>query len=270
MEHLFAVWPEVAERLRSAGHVLLLADYDGTLTPIVERPELARLDEGTRRLLETLVSQRRITVGIISGRALSDLVAKVRVEGVVYAGNHGLEIQGPGLSFTIPVAGEVRSVLEQISQSLARALVATPGALVEDKGLSISVHYRMVPPGHTAELRAAVEQAVAGPAAAGKVRLTRGKKVYEVRPAVEWDKGKAIELLIERCGGVGRGLLLIYVGDDVTDEDAFRYIQRYGEGLSVFVGDGKRRTSARYYLESSAEVVQFLSKLAEEIRQRPR
>lgn len=108
MEHLLSVWSKVAMQLSNARHVLLLTDYDGTLTPIVERPELANLSKDIRRLLQTLAYQRYITVGVISGRALVDLKDKVGISGIIYAGNHGLEIEGPGISFVNPVADELR------------------------------------------------------------------------------------------------------------------------------------------------------------------
>lgn len=265
MEHLLSVWPRVAEQLKNSKHVCLLTDYDGTLTPIVERPELANLPDGVRDLLQALSRQRCITVGIVSGRALADLKGKVAVNGIVYAGNHGLEIEGLGLNFTHPLAAETTPVIRVIRQVLKRALGTIRGVLVEDKGLTLSVHFRQVEARKASEVKSTFEHIVSNAQALGRIRITQGKKVYEVRPAVAWDKGKAVKLLMKRCGKGGRksGLLPIYLGDDLTDEDAFRAIKDYGIGISVSVGDAIQDTAARYFLKSPAEVAEFLSLLLE-------
>jgi len=265
LEHLLSVWPEVAQRLRDAGHILLLIDYDGTLTPIVDRPELANLPEDTRQLLQALARQQRLTLAVISGRALADLKNKVSVGGIIYAGNHGLEIEGSGVSFINPLAEEIRPVLSLVYQLLSQALGAIRGVIVEDKGLTLSVHYRLVEEDKIEEVKSIFERIVSSAKASGEIRITSGKKVYEIRPAASWDKGKAIKLLMKRYGKGGRKsrLLPIYLGDDLTDEDAFKVIEKYGNGISVFVGDDKQDTVARYFLKSPAEVAKFLGLLLE-------
>ncbi|MBI2852838.1 MAG: trehalose-phosphatase [Chloroflexi bacterium] len=260
MRHLLTAWPEVSRQIKGAGHILLLLDYDGTLTPIVERPELANLPEETKRVLQTLAGQRRFTLGIISGRALTDLKKKVGLSGIIYAGNHGLEIEGPEIEFINPLAQELRPVLRLIHEVLRRALRTVRGVIVEDKGLTLSIHYRQVEEEKIDEVHRTLRQAVSSHEAAGAVKITGGKKVYEVRPHVAWDKGKAIGLLLSRYarGGPGSGVVPVYVGDDVTDEDGFRVIEEYGDGLSVFVGAPSGSSAAGYFLKSPAEVETFL------------
>jgi trehalose 6-phosphate phosphatase len=262
LEHLLSVWPEVAEQLRGARHILLILDYDGTLTPIVERPEQADLPEGTRRLLEALAGKQRLRLAIISGRALADLKQKVAISNIIYAGNHGLEIEGGGFSFVSPVAEEAKPFLHQIYGELSRALGAIKGVLVEDKGLTLSVHYRQVAEGESAEVREIFERITSDAARSWKIAITFGKKVYEVRPAVAWDKGKVVEMLM----GKESGTLPVYLGDDLSDEDGFKAVENYGGGISVFVGERGNDTSARYFLESPDEVAKFLSLLLEETR----
>ncbi len=266
MEHLLSVWPRVAIRLRDARHVLLLTDYDGTLTPIVERPELANLSTDTRRLLQALARQHGFTVGVVSGRALADLKDKVDVPGVIYAGNHGLEIEGPGISFVNPIAEELKPIIRILHYVLNRSLETIKGVFVEHKGLGLSIHYRLVQGHQTKEIENIVHRVVDGAQANGKVKITSGKKVYEVRPAVTWDKGKAIKLLMKRHGRGGRrsGLVPLYFGDDLTDEDGFKVIENYGNGISVFVGEPNRYSVARYFLRSPAEVAVFLGILLAE------
>jgi len=266
LEHLFSAWSKVAQQLRNARRILLVTDYDGTLTPIVERPELANLPDGTRQLLRSLARQRRFKLGVISGRALVDLKNKVNISGIIYAGNHGLEIEGQGVSFINPLAQEIRPFLRVIYRVLSIALGTIRGVLVEDKGLTLSVHYRLVAEGKSKEVKSIFERIAGGAQALGKIRINSGKKVYEVRPAVNWDKGKAVKLLMKKYGKGGRqsGLLPIYLGDDLTDEDGFAIIEKYGSGLSVFVGEANQDTEARYFLKSPAEVVKFLGMLLEQ------
>jgi len=268
LEHLLSAWPKIAAQLRDAGRILLLADYDGTLTPIVARPETANLVEDTRHLLRSLAHQRRFIVGVVSGRALADLKEKVGINGIVYAGNHGLEIEGPGISFINPVADELKPVLRLMHYVLSQALATIKGVFVEDKGLTLSVHYRLDEEHRVKEVEGIVRNVVGGVEAVGKARVTPGKKVYEVRPAVAWDKGKAIKLLMKRYGKGGRnsGLVPVYLGDDRTDEDGFRVIESYGNGISVFVGENSPETSARYFLRSPGEVADFLGRLLEQSR----
>ncbi|MBI2958119.1 MAG: trehalose-phosphatase [Chloroflexi bacterium] len=271
MEHLFSVWNNVAQQVRTARHILLLADFDGTLTPLVESPDAATLSPETRSTLQSLAHQRGLTLGIISGRALHDLKEKAGVSGIIYAGNHGLEIEGPGLRFVAPLAEEFRPILRLLHRVLSRGLDSIAGAKVEDKGLSLSVHYRQVEEGHAERVGSIFEQAVAAARAAGKVRTTRGKKVLEVRPPVSWDKGKAVDMLMERFGHAGyrRQALPIFLGDDVTDEDAFRSVKKYG-GISVYVGDDGTQSAAQYNLRSPDEVHEFLERLLVQYRRRGR
>ena len=140
MQYLFDVWNKVSQRLKSAKHVLFLSDLDGTLTPIMDRPELATLAPETRKMLRALAKNKRYTVGIVSGRALTDLKRTVDVEGIIYAGNHGLEIEGFGSDFLEPIAEEMRPFFQILTQVLSATFRGNKGVFVEDKGLTLSVH----------------------------------------------------------------------------------------------------------------------------------
>ncbi len=262
---MFSAWPEIAGKFDSSRHIVLLADYDGTLTPIVERPELAVLPEPTRELLQRISRQRRATLGIVSGRALSDLRQKVGLTHVIYAGNHGLEIEGPGLSFIHPLAEEFKPVFRLLYQLLSRAFGGSPAVLVEHKGLTLTVHYRLVNSDREAEeVRGTFNAIVAGARALGTVKTASGKKVLEVRPPVNWHKGKAIQLILKKYarGGNHSGTLVVYLGDDLSDEDAFKFVEK-ANGISVFVGEETEPTAARYFLKSPAEVQEFLKRFAD-------
>ena len=262
MQYLLDVWNKISRRLKSANHVLIICDFDGTLAPIVDRPELAVLAPDTRRLIQSLARNRRYTVGIVSGRALADLKDKVNVEGVIYAGNHGLEIEGFGASFLEPIAEEIRPFFQILSQVLTTTLKGIKGVLVENKGLTLSVHYRSVDDTEEKMVKDTFDRVTDPLHVTGRIRITRGKKVYEIRPPVDWDKGKAVAWLVAKCKEArGKGKVLpVYLGDDLTDEDAFKAIESYN-GISVLVSTEDVQSRARYFLKSPEDVAEFLRML---------
>ena len=262
MQYLFDAWNQVSYHLKSANHILLLSDFDGTLTPIVERPELAALPHGTRKLLRKLIKNRRYSVGIVSGRALTDLKSKIDVEGIIYAGNHGLEIEGFGSSFMEPIAEEMRPLFKMLGQALAATFKGIKGVFVEDKGLTLSVHYRSVNGIEESWVKHAFSKVTDPLHVTGRIKVTQGKKVYEIRPPVNWDKGKAIAWLIAKHKETKEkvGALPIYLGDDLTDEDGFKMIDKYS-GISILVGEENPQSAARYFLKSPEEVAEFFKML---------
>ena len=260
MAHLLNIWPSISARLFREERVLLLFDYDGTLTPIVARPEDALLPVRVRRSLASLVAHPRYILGIVSGRSLDELSGLAAIPGIIHAGNHGMEIRGPNLEFTHPGAVSVRAALAEARSGVADALADIPGILVEDKGLTLTVHYRATPAHLAGEVDPVVVAATAGSVERGDIRLTRGKMVIEIRPAIDWDKGKAIELIRDTCGP---SAFPVYFGDDRTDEDGFRVVQGAG-GLAVFVGESRDGTVALHQLESPMEVAEALLLLLEE------
>ena len=267
MAHLLNIWPSVSARLRRAGRVLLLFDYDGTLTPIAARPEDALLPEEARERLAALATHPRCIAGIVSGRSLADLAALADVYGLIHAGNHGMEIRGPGLDFTHPQAIAAREILAQVQSALSDALAHVPGILVEDKGLTLSVHYRATPEPLASGVDGVVTATVEPYVESGQLRLSRGKMVVEVRPAIAWDKGKAIEKIhrhSRESGNPGDSLFPVYFGDDRTDEDGFRAVQEMG-GLAVFVGEPRQGTVALHQLDSPEEVSETMRLLLKEL-----
>lgn len=258
MQHLWSAWQEIGERIRGAEHVLLLSDFDGTLSTIAARPELAALPAETGQLLQDLSRQREITVVVISGRALSDIRGRVGIPGITYAGNHGLEIEGPHIRFVNPLAEQTAPFIRSVYDGLSQALSGIEGVVIEDKGLTLSVHYRLVEEGRVGELRHLFEEVIGGTDSDGRITVTHGKRVLEVRPAVDWDKGKAADLLMDMCGHAEP--LPIFIGDDVTDEDGFTLVNQRG-GISIFVGDLTIESSAGYVVETPSEVAEFLGRL---------
>jgi trehalose 6-phosphate phosphatase len=257
---LFDAMREVGEQIVQAPHVLLCSDFDGTLTPIVEDPAQTSLSPEVRRVLHSLAGQERLSLAVISGRARADLQARVGIPGLFYAGNHGLEISGPGCSFVEPTAEAHGASLKELGADLATKLRPVAGAFVEDKGLTLSVHYRRVADAEGEEVRRIVHAALASKD--HPFHLTAGDKAYEIRPRVYWNKGAAVGWILGQLDEPAA--LVIYLGDDVTDEDAFAALP---EGITVKVG-GPSETAARYRLEDPAEVLRFLEWLESFVHQK--
>lgn len=262
MQSLWAAWPLLERQVASGRNVLLVVDYDGTLTPIVDHPSKARLPRVVKVLLAQLARRPGVRVALVSGRCLSDLKRLVAVRGLYYVGNHGLELQGPGLRYVNPAARATRSVLKGIADELDTALRLTPGAWVEEKGLTLSIHWRNVPQAALSGFRRLLARHIAPYLERGVIRLTRGKRVIEVRPPTDWDKGAGVKWLLRRLAGRGgvRRTTVVCLGDDRTDEDAFAVVNRAG-GISVRVGGRARRTVARYRLKDPGEVGAWLGVL---------
>ena len=262
MQHLFQSWQSFSTDVRNAAHIVLLSDYDGTLTPIVSRPEEAILPRDAKEKLNVLAQKPAFSVGIISGRPLSEVKALVGIDGIYYAGNHGLEIEGPGLNFINPGAKEAQITIKELVQSSSTKLASIEGVIVEDKGLSLSIHYRLVKQDDEKVVAEIVRQITSPWLRDGKIRLTSGKKVWEIRPPVDWHKGKAVETIIKEMKTVLRNgqWLTIYLGDDTTDEDAFKIIHR-PQGWSIFIGEENPSSNADYFLNSTSEVAVFLCRL---------
>jgi alpha,alpha-trehalase len=250
----------LAERLAKRS-VLLCLDYDGTLVPIASRPEQATLDDSGRRLLQRLA--RHIPVAIVSGRARAALRRLVGVPSLYYVGNHGLEISGPRVRLNAPLPPHWPRELERLLTTIASD--APVGVLIERKGPTASVHYRLVAPSDRRRWLPGLRARLAGPTADRRLRVVRGKAVLELRPPGHWHKGAAVRWLTERPEFAGR--TPVYLGDDTTDEDAFRAIRR--DGIGVLVGP-QRRSAARYCMPSPDHVRRLIEHWLDHTRARAR
>jgi trehalose 6-phosphate phosphatase len=234
-------------------HVCL--DFDGTLAPITDAPGDARMLASARRPLERLCRAPAVEVSVVSGRALSDVADRVDLPGACYAGNHGFEIRVDGETERHPEAKARRPALEAAVAELRTRLATVPGARVEDKGATATVHYRETPDDDVGTVRAAVESAAESAAPDG-LRVTEGKQVLELRPAVDCDKGVAVD----RLAADDPGTLLMYVGDDRTDEAAFERVAP--DGVGVLIGD-REDTAATRAVPDPESVAALLEWLAE-------
>ncbi len=243
--------PEIEQRM-AGRRVAIFLDYDGTLTPIVARPELAVMAEAMRQTVRAL--GRCCPTAIVSGRGLADVARLVGLAELYYAGNHGFEISGPGhTEISYEPGKQFVSAVNAISARIAAGIEGIEGALVENKSYSLSVHYRLTPPERVPEVERVVDTALKD---FPTLHKRHGKKVFEIRPKIDWDKGKAVLWLLEALQLNGPEVLPIYVGDDVTDEDAFTALK--GRGIGVLVTDVPRPSAADYSLHDTEEVRQFL------------
>jgi len=233
---------------------LLFLDFDGTLSPIAPRPGLAELPDPTRDALNELATLAGVAISIVSGRSLQDITSRVGIPGLIYAGNHGLEIEGRGLSFEHATARDLFPAVRGVSDSLAAALRALEGVEIESKGLTTSVHYRQA----SRPIQVALEQLIRAfvPPDDPSIEVRAGKMVYEIRPRVDWDKGNAVVWVREQLGQ--EAALPFVVGDDMTDEDAFT---AFDDAITICV-DPRRTTAALYRLLGPDDVRAFLQYLA--------
>lgn len=230
-------------------------DYDGTLSAITEHPDQAVLPDATRSALEGLAATH--PVAIVSGRDRTDVQGKVALDDLYYAGSHGFDISGPD-GFSEQRGAEYRSVLGLAADELESRAGALDGVWVERKRYAVAVHFRQAAPETETEVRKLVDDvARAHPA----LKASGGKKIFELRPKVDWDKGRAVLWLLEVLDLSLDRYLPVYVGDDETDEDAFRVLGD-DRGVGVAVGTSRRTTHARLALTGPEEVAAFLRELA--------
>ena len=251
------LWARVGKR-----RVAVFLDYDGTLTPIVDRPELAVLSEEMREVLAAL--SQRCPIMVISGRDRGDVERLVGLKGLVYAGCHGFDIagpDGPGLSHL--EASGYAPIVAQAARDLERELAPIPGIIVENKTYAVAVHFRLAGPEDVGRVEHIVDGVVARNP---QLRKTGGKKVLELRPNMDWDKGKAVLWLLDALDLDTADVIPIYIGDDVTDQDAFDAL--HGNGVSILVAQDPQATRADYRLSNPAEVGRFLEELTAVLAER--
>jgi len=238
----------------------LFLDYDGTLTPIVQRPEDAALSDAMRARVRRVAALCPVT--IVSGRDREDVQALVGIEGLGYAGSHGFDIRGPtGSSIGREVGVEHLADLDGAESALRTRLAGVSGAQVERKRYTLATHFRRVAAAQWARVEATVD---AVRREYPSLRKERGKAVFELRPDVAWDKGAAVLWLLQALGVPDA--LPMYLGDDLTDESVFEAIA--DRGIGIIVSETDRTTYAQFALRGPDEVGAFLDMFAEMLARR--
>jgi len=248
-------WEEISSQW-SGKRVAVFLDYDGTLTPIVATPDLAKLPQEMQAVLRD-VADVCPTV-IVSGRGREDVHALVALDNLYYAGSHGFDIAGPeAAAIRHEIGSEYRPILEEAAQVFNDKIAPIEGALIEDKRFSLAVHYRLVKESEISSIESVVDEVVASHPG---LKKAHGKKVFEVRPNLDWNKGKAVLWLLRTLELDTPDVVPLYIGDDVTDEDAFAALQ--DRGLGILVSETPRETKAHLSLRNPVEVGKFLRLLS--------
>lgn len=236
--------------------VILCLDYDGTLTPIVQDYQKAIISDDMRALVREVAAL--MPVAVVSGRDFRFIKRHVNLEEVYYAGSHGFEIHGPdGFHYEMEDAKNLLPVFDRLENELQEKFKGMEGVAIERKKYAIAVHYRNATPKVAGRVKEEVGLLVENE---GEMVAGKGKKVMEIKPAIEWHKGKAVELIKAQIEVNGEEDAVIYLGDDLTDEDAFRSIK---QGAGILVGSHGEPTAANYRLKDVGEVRQFLQKIKE-------
>ncbi|TVU31750.1 hypothetical protein EJB05_23448 [Eragrostis curvula] len=256
----------------------LFLDYDGTLSPIVDNPANAIMSDEMRAAVRHVASL--FPTAIISGRSRDKVFDFVKLNELYYAGSHGMDIMGPVGKTTesngvecirstdtqgkevnlFQPASEFLPMIDEVYKRLGESIMDIDGARMEDNKFCVSVHYRNVAED---DYQKVFQRVTAVMEDYPCLKLTHGRKVLEVRPVIDWNKGKAVEFLLESLGlNESEDVLPIYVGDDRTDEDAFKVLKASNRGFGILVSSIPKESDAFYSLRDPAEVMEFLKKLA--------
>ncbi|KAI3460016.1 hypothetical protein Pfo_016679 [Paulownia fortunei] len=246
--------------------IAVFLDYDGTLSPIVEDPDRAFMTSEMREAVRDVA--KFFPTAIVSGRCRAKVYNFVRLSELYYAGSHGMDIKGPAKgqrqgnqTVLCQPARKFLPMIDEVYKSLIEKIEYIPGAKVENNKFCLSVHYRCVEEKRWVELADQVKSVVKD---YQQLRLSQGRKVLEIRPTIKWDKGNALEFLLESLGyAESNDVLPVYIGDDRTDEDAFKVLRNRGQGLGILVSKAPKETNASYTLQEPSEVMHFLKRLVE-------
>jgi alpha,alpha-trehalase len=242
-----------------------MLDVDGTLAPIAHLPSLANVPDATRGILDRLVLQPGIVVALVSGRAAPDARRVVAVNGVWTIGNHGAEIMSPAGETTVdPAIVAYGAAVARAAAALGPLLEPLHNVVLENKSWTLAVHYRAA----EERILPTVRDVVTRVARETGLRVTDGKKVFEIRPPVRVHKGSAVIQLATRLEALGEGASALFAGDDVTDEDAFRLLRSdYPSAVTIHVGDSLD-SAAEFRLDGPNEVHELLMAIANDANRR--
>jgi len=259
---------KLEEKVEKAQMIFLFLDYDGTLTPIQKKPDLALLSSSVRKTIKSLSSFPQMVLTIISGRALNEIQKLINLDKVNYVGNHGLEMKVRSFQDEILKAEQIREKMVSFCQKIKKRTQRFSGILVENKGLTLSLHYRLAKTEHLPELKKIVSSILFP--FRRNYELRDGKKVLEIRPKTKRNKGWAVNKIIRLYNAEGKLYpLYFYFGDDLTDEGAFQLIN-LRRGYSIMVDKEEKGSKAHYYLKDPKEVHHFLSWLKDRLIQKGR
>jgi trehalose-phosphatase len=252
---------ETRTRIKEADLIFLVCDYEGTLVPLSQTGEEVHMADTVHEHLVELTRLPSVRLAIISSRSLIELREKINLLNAHYLCNHGLEISGPELNFHHSVAEKFRTIIHEAANTLKTQL-RVERAVVEDRGLSVGLNYRGVMENQVSSLEAKTGNLLANAVRERKVRMEKTRRMIEIVPAVDWDRGKAVKMLYQHYQAEfpGKKILLLYVGDDSMDEPAFRFALQAGIPYKV---TQSKITDARFYLKMQTEISRVLKLVRE-------
>ncbi len=248
---------EIKKQIEFFNGFVLMLDFDGTISPICSTPDEAYLPERNKFNLEII--SRLFPVAIISGRTIKDLKQKIGINDFVYSGSHGLEWNIATLKKRKHVPRRILKTFKEIKIKIKKLLPRYPGMIIEDKPFTLPFHYRLIEPGQVPIFKRDVSKILKSVYNDKTIRVIDNKKTIELVPKLNWDKGDIVKLIYKYLQDKNKKRSVpIYIGDSLTDEDAFRVLKN---GITIRVRP-KKGSSAKYYFKSRAEVDRFLVWLA--------
>ncbi|MBI2019789.1 trehalose-phosphatase [Candidatus Daviesbacteria bacterium] len=258
MKYLWNDLNKITALLKSNSPKLILLDFDGTLAPIVKRPDQAKLPPETKQILLNLSKNQNFYLGIISGRELSDIKAKIGIPNIIYAGNHGLQGNFFGKKFLHPAAEKAVPVIKKIRLKTKQIAEKYGGVLIEDKKIALGFHYRMAEQSKAKEIKSALDEVIKPFLDNKLISQVSGKKEVDILPKAEWNKGDFAKLIMgEIYSKTKSHPVVVVIGDDTTDENAFG---DFKNDITVVVGKNSK-SQAKYYLKNINDVSIFLKKI---------
>lgn len=255
----------IQEKIRKSDHIFLFLDYDGTLVFFKEKPTDVTTPEHVKKIIRQLIKNQKMTVIIVTGRPLQEIRNLLNIRGLSFIALHGLSIKTPNEpQYSWEQATQARMLIKAIKNDMQEKLKDDKRAFLEDKELTLVFHYRLVPSKNARPLREAFKTTVHTLDKKKILEVMNGAKVIEARPK-GWNKGKAVEMFLARHEK-GKNNLPIYIGDDITDEDAFHVLTKKGITIHV-TNTSRRKTAARYRVSNPDDVFSFLQFLHQELYQ---
>ncbi len=257
MKHSCILKDTVFKKINPGQKIALFLDFDGTLVPIQKDPSRCVLAEGMKEQLKSLADSGRIYIAILSGRSLPDIKRRIGIRNICYAGNHGLVISGSDMTYVHPKALSAKPSIDKAARMLSKEIAGIEGAWIERKKFTASLHYRSVRKEDIPSVKKAFYKVASEFSGDRMLAVIKGKKVLELAPDASWNKGSAALWILHNLKGK---YLPVYIGDDWTDETAFRVLNK--KGITIRVGKSAK-TAANYYLKNQREVSEFLERVSE-------
>jgi len=264
-DFLFDHSVEINKKILKSNSIILFLDYDGTLVPFKEKPTEVITPQKIKQMMRELIKNPKVKVVIVTGRPLREIKKLLRIEGLSFIALHGLHIETvDGPPFSWKQADQARLLIKTIKEDMQQKLKDEKGAFLEDKELTIVLHYRLLPTNRIRIMRDKFKKIVQTIDKKKILEIINGAKVIEARPK-GWHKGKAIEMFLASHTKI-KNNLPIYIGDDVTDEDAFQFLVK--RGITIYVTNkSKRKTTAQYWVKNPDDVFFFLQSFSQLLNQ---